>query len=196
MTEATPRCPSCESRTLVCPGCDDTRPAADELYTGWMIVSPFNRWETVTRTERHQYGQILVYTDQTGDGFAWTYHASDRVTAVRPLLMSTGKPQIRIIEYAWADGPMYALATTSSVVAVNYEASQCLVEARHLGRGKGWVVSHRRNGSSPPRFDDATETNVVTDHVATKAQARAALTRAARQIGKQLQVEVYVPGKK
>ncbi len=171
-------CESCGGE-LKCPGCDDTRPTAEDLYQGWLLRSPLDRLETVTRVEQEgSYGPVRVWTDKTGPNYSWRYHRTERVDAVRPPQLFHGDPEIRVVEYDYArDAPMYAVPTLSTIYRADSSRGY-LVEARYQ-KGKGWYVSHRPGGG-----------DVATTWHDSKAKARTALKAAAKIHAKALGVKV------
>lgn len=173
-----PTCDGCGAE-LKCLGCDDTRPTADEIYKDWQIRSPLDRWETVTKVEYGgEHGPVLVWTDKTGPDYSWRYYRSTKVEAIRPAGHLNGIPEIRIIEYSWGDGPIHAVPTLSTIHRT--DMMRVLVEARYVGKGKGWNVVHRPNGRGEP----------VTIHCESKAKARTAVRAAAKLHAKALGVKV------
>lgn len=174
---APPQCPSCGAG-LKCPGCDDIRPTAEDLHTGWQFRSPVDRWETVERTDSTGYGPVRIWTKETGPDYCWLLWRHTKLEATRPPLHLHGTPEIRIVEYEWRDGPMYAVATIST--HRQPDTFNALVEARHGGRGKGWIVTHRPNGNGDP----------VVIECASKAAARTSLRAAAKLHAKALGVKL------
>jgi hypothetical protein len=172
-----PRCPGCGAE-MKCLGCDDIRPRAEDLGRGWLLRSPLDRVETVTRVERDaSYGPLRVWTAETGD-HPWLYWHAAKVDAVRPLQRLRGEPEIRIVEHSGRDGPMYAVATSSTVHSPVRDSAAALVEAVY-SKSTGWTVAHRPDGG-----------DVVTVACESKAKARTALMAAARQHAKALKIPV------
>lgn len=187
---ARPQCPNCGAG-LKCPSCDDLRPKAEEVYDGWRILSPFDRWELIERVDRPggEYGPVLIYTAEVGPAQPWTYPRWVKVDATPPLLQLNGTPIVRVYEAEWADGPMYAYACLDTDhrrrrLPGGSDAG-VLVEARTRGRGHPWQVQHRPGGA--PEI-------VVTEHDS-KAKARSELRRLAREFARLYKVKVVLPEK-
>ena len=174
------KCDGC-GKDKVCPGCDDVRPTAEDLYAGWLLRSPLERVETVERVEQEAppYGPVRVWTKETGPDHCWIYPRWRKVDAVAPMQVFLGKPEIRIVEYEGRDRPMYAIATVSTAGRRPLgEGAGVLAEAGY-SKASGWVVQDRPGGG-----------DVVTIRCESKAKARTALLAAARAHGKALKVPV------
>lgn len=187
MSQKTPRptCPDCESRKLACPSCDDNRPTAEEIHAGWRIRSPFGRWETVERVQHdNQYAPVLIWTKESGPHQSWRYPSWRKLDATRPELTFNGTPEVRVFEYEWREGPMYAFATMDTIVPDIVSGDGILVSARPLGPGKGWEVAHRPDGGDQ-----------VVIACNGKAKARSELRWLARQYAKKLGVKLTLPTK-
>lgn len=94
-----PGCPECAA-TLTCPQCDDSRPDARDLSTGWRLRTPFGRWETITRAHQpHEYAPVLIWTNLSGE-LPYRYTRWTKVDATRPEWLIPGKPELRYFESA------------------------------------------------------------------------------------------------
>lgn len=188
-TSDTPRqrCDNCGGE-LKCPGCEDIRPIAEDLYHGWTLLSPFDRWENVERVTRPNgdFGPVVVYTVQCGPEQPWRYTRWTKVDAVRPQMHLNGTPIIRIYEADWGDGPMYAYACidTSHEGLPHTLGASVLAQASTAGRGHPWKVQHNLGGS-----------DTVVIECASKAKARTELRAVARQYARLLKVKVVLPGR-
>lgn len=179
-----PRCPDCDEHDLVCPNCDDNRPTASDVDAGWRILSPFDRWETVARTEGGGFSRVLIWTEETGPDQPWWYFPWSKLHAIRPEWTPHGRAVIRVVEHRWPDSPMYAIACIDTNHDPDYvDPSGVIVQASTPGRGKGWTVSHRPGGEVAV---------VVCD---SKAKARSELRRLARQYAKTMGVKLVLPPK-
>lgn len=186
MSETKPRCEGCGAE-LKCPGCDDTRPTADDVYRGWMLLTPFGRWEEITKTEQaNQYAPVYIWTKQTGEKRPFRYWRWTKVDARRPLETYAGDPEVRVIEQEWRDGAMYAVATHSRSGRGIPGGSDggVLVEARDAGRGQGWTVTHHPS----PDSDDPEAIRCES-----KAKARSEVRRLGRQYAKDMGVKFRLP---
>lgn len=180
-----PECPDCGDGKLTCPNCDDQRPTAEQVYPGWKILSPFDRWETIDRVDQaNQYAPVLIWTKESGPEQPWKYPRWRHLHALAPVLVPHGKPEIRVVDYPWRDGPIYAAATIDTSYAEVPAGEGILVQARPLGKGKGWEVAHWPGGGTP-----------VTIHRDSKAQARAEVRRLAREYAKKFKVKLTLAPK-
>lgn len=178
------RCPSCE-REKVCNGCEDLRPTAADLKVGWDLLTPFGRWEVVTRIEKSdEYGPLLIWTDQVGDALPWPHHSFQKVDAREPRAAAYGSPEIRVVEYEWRDGPMFAIATRDAALHVERSGPGVLVQAQPAYREAGWDVVHW------PAAGPA-----VVTRCASKGAARTELRRVARVLAKQMGATLKLPAK-
>jgi hypothetical protein len=173
-------CESCCVDGLVCLGCDDTRPKADEVQPGWAFQTPLGAWETVARVDiprGAQYGAVSIYTRARPD-FGWRYNAWVQVDAAAPHIVSMhDTPEVRAI-VGKNDLRMYAVAT---VTGRRYgwtapRGGECLAEAGNGGRGVGWWVVTEGGGDVDKREG------------LTKAQARSEIKRRAKAFAKALKV--------
>lgn len=176
-----PGCEDCGSK-LICRGCDDARPTAEEICAGWRLMSPFDRWETVERVERPQIGPWRFWTVESG-ARPWHYWPDKRLNAFPPEQHLHGDPEIRIIEGLGGDGPMFAVACLSTSHRMDIPPEGILVHASTPGRGRGWKVSHTPTGAA---------THTVTEHDS-KAKARTELRRVARALAKEYGVKLTIP---
>lgn len=184
MTERSrPRC-ECGIK-LQCRDCDDNRPTAGDIYAGWQIRSPFDRWETVTRTEHPEIGPVRIWTAESGDR-AWTFYDDKHLDATPPRQNLHGEPEVRVMEFDGANKPMAAVACLSTDHRMHPGGDSLLVFASTSGRGRGWTVSYRS--------DDASS-SIVTEHDS-KPKARSELRRVARQLAKRYGVRLALPEKK
>ena len=181
-----PQCPEC-GKTLACSSCEDTRPTAEDLDVGWRFVSPVGRWETVTHVDQPaRFGPVVVTTDRTGRGYSYRLVRWEKLTAVPPQRPQHGEPEIRIVEYNWATGPIWAVPTLSTVNVLRASGLTVLVEAGFAGKGEGWKVTHYPAGG--------TEQIVIACE--SKAKARSTLIKLAREHAKALGVKVVIPQQK
>lgn len=182
-----PNCAEC-GLTLNCPDCNDTRPTAADIWTGWMIYTPFGRWELVVKTEQvNEYAPVYIWTKETGKR-PFRYWRWTKMYARRPMEVRGGTPEVRFVEHAWNDGPMYAVATHSSAGhgLLSGNDAGVLVEAVFGGRGNGWKVVHR-----PDPATDEPETFTCIS----KAQARTKVRELGRMYAKQMGVKFVLPVK-
>lgn len=191
MIEETPARPSCGvcGTKLICHDCDDLRPIADDLYRGWRLLSPFDRWETVDRVDYSGVGRVRVWTKESGKR-PWIYWKNTKVTAHSAEQVLNGKPEIRVTEYDWADGPIYAVACLDTDRRQAVASPGVLAQATYVGRGKGWNVTHIPTEPDAAGTDGQTVTNVPT-----KARARTHLVRVARQLAAEYGVPLSVTAK-
>lgn len=172
-----PDCDNC-GETMVCLGCDDSRPKASSVRAGWVLRTPLGAWETVARVDMPpgQYSTV-IYTTARPD-FGWTYHDWGKVEAAAPgeYLAEGATPEVRAI----TDGDlrMYAVAT---VTGRRYgwtapRTGELLAEAGNGGRGVGWWVNTLSG-------DDADQRKGLT-----KAQARSEIRKRAKAFAKALKV--------
>ncbi len=180
-----PKCEDCGT-DLVCESCDDTRPKAEKLDAGWLILSPFNTWETVTKVEQaNGYAPVRVWTAERGGEFSWEYPRWRKVDARKPLTKWLhGEPEIRAAVGKDRTRMWVAATTDTTRHGWNYpEYESILAEAGHEGRGKGWWV---RVAPGMGVMDAPTFRGL------TKDQARSELKRRAKEFGKALKVKVTV----
>lgn len=188
-----PKQPNCEAcgLQLSCPDCNDSRPTAADIYTGWLIRTPFGRWEEVRKVQHaNQYAPVYIWTKETGETRPFRYWRWTKMDARRPMEATyAGTPEIRIVEYGWTDSPIYAVAThsKSSTSLIGGNDAGVLVEGRFAGRGKGWHVVHHP--------DPATD-NQETIQCASKAQARSKVRELGRQYAKQMGVKMVIAEKR
>lgn len=178
-----PTCEDCGSK-LVCRGCDDTRPTADDLYRGWRLLTPFGRYETIEKTSRPagEFGPVVISTKET-PGYAWRYFKHEKVYATPPEADWThGTPEVRVFEGSWRDSAIYAIATSTATANPNMAGHTILAEAHDAGRGKGWKVHHR---------PEPTNELVVID-CESKAKARSTVRALAREYAKKMGVKVRI----
>ncbi len=178
-----PQCEVCGTK-LRCHDCDDQRPTALDVYAGWKLLSPFGRWETVTRVEVPEIGNAKIWTEEAGER-PWGYWSNKHLNAFPPLLELHGAPEVRVLEFDWADGPMYAVACQSTDQRMGVPSDGVLVQANTAGRGQGWKVQHLPTGAT---------THTVTE-CASKAKARTELRRVARAFAKEYGVQLTLPVK-
>lgn len=180
-----PNCVDC-GQELACRECNDTRPTAGDLYAGWRILSPFDRWETIVKVEHpDRYGPVRVWTSELGEQIPWTFPAWRKMTAREPDTRMHGEPEIRVVEYDYArDAPMYAVATASTNRGDIITGDGVLVRATYT-RGEGWTVHHHwPDRGGPP---EATRRG-------SKAAARTEVRRIAREYAKKMGgVKVTLP---
>lgn len=190
-----PKCPECEYQ-LTCTNCDrpkDDRPKAEKLYAGWVLRTPFDRWETIERVEQVvNYGPVRIWTKETGPGFAWSYNRWTQVDARPPLRHDRhGTPEVRIIDGGRGYTRMYAIAILDTA---NYgwvpKSPSVLVEAASAGHGKGWWVVNQAGA-------EYTESGYPAEKYEglTKDQARSKLIRLGRAHAKALKVKFTLPAK-
>lgn len=179
------QCESC-GHDLVCKGCDDIRPKAEDLYAGWLIHSPFGVWETITKVEQaSEYAPVRVWTAERGNKISWTYPRWQKVNAREPLSnIFHGEPEIRAA-VGNSRHQMWVAATTDTTrYGWNYPDSEAmLAEAGFAGRGKGWWVR------VAPRMGFI-ETPAAVG--LSKEKARSELKRHAKEFGKLLGIKVKI----
>lgn len=166
----------------------DRRHRVGELWTGWRLLSPLSRWETVTSVEphgdpKHSY-QTEVYTKETGPDYCWLYHDRDKVEAVPPTSPYTERPEVRIIDTGRVGGarpPITAVLTFQDIEIPSFSSYRILVQASYIGAGQGWRVMNREGG----------RILVTTEHDS-KAKAMTAVKAAARAHAKALGIKVRV----
>ncbi len=189
MTEqlpARPGCGVCGTR-LVCHDCDDLRPTAEDLYGGWRLLSPFSRWETVTKTEHSAGGaRVLVWTKESG-ARPWVYWYRTKVTAHAPEQHLHGRPEVRVTEHDFAGGLIYAFACLDTDQRSYIDTTGVLVQATFVGRGKGWNVTHLP--TDPATGDEGGQ---IVTNFPTKAKARSELIRVARQLAHEYGVPLNI----
>lgn len=179
------KCPSCgrEKTCTACTPAPDPRPEARDLTAGWQLYSRFQRWEKVTRAEQDNERYVTrVWTNKTGDGYCWTYLNWEKVNAHKPIPDADATPEVRVIESFRPDGPMYAVATLSTVARP--DTHMPLVQANYLGRGQGWKVVYWKAGAEL----------TVAENLS-KSQARSMVRAAAREHARALKVKVVLPTK-
>ncbi len=185
MPDRKPECGDC-GNALTCPDCSrekDPRPTADKLYPRCQVRSPLGRWETVTRVHRDGYGPFWVWTKEAGDDFAWHYAVWEKIDMVHPLPSSEGDPvpEVRVVEWAGADGHMYAIAIgTGRTYGLIPSMSATLVESRSV-RGQGWWVAAAGTPGEQIKVEGLS-----------KAQARSKVRALARAYAKQLGIKVNI----
>ncbi len=178
-----PQCEGCGA-TLVCVGCDDVRPQAEDIYKGWRVRTPFGRWETVERVaQANEYAPVLIWTQETGE-VPWRYPRYRRLDARRPEeTYGTGRPELRAVELSYdRAAPMFVVATREGW-REGWQESECvLVEARFDGTARGWTVRHRPDLEGEP----------VVLRRPSKAAARGELRRLGREYAKRMKVRFTV----
>lgn len=186
MTEQ-PKRPQCENcgHDLACKGCDDTRPKAEDLYTGWLIYSPFGVWETITRiVQENQYAPVRVWTAERGADFSWEYPRWRKVDAREPLTsLLHGEPEIRVAIGNSRTQMWVAATTDTSRWGWSYPESEAMLAEAGSVRGQGWWV---RVAPGIGIMETPIRQGL------TKEQARSELKRQGKKFGKQLGMKVTV----
>ncbi len=185
---AEPQQPNCQAcgTTLVCKDCNDDRPTVDDLYEGWRFRTPFGRWELVTKVERSKsgYGNLLIWTQETGELEPWSMPGYRKVTGHPPEQGWGGTPEIRVIEFGYArDAPIYVVATTDANHAADITGDNGVLAQASYTREEGWTVARRTM-----RFED--ERQAIS--CSSKAKARTEIKRIARDYAKRMGVQMRV----
>jgi hypothetical protein len=178
-----PACPACGCGTK-CTDCEDLRPNAEEIgdYGDWQIRSPFGRWEDVVRVVRPRFGQLSIFTKQSGDQ-PWRYWATEKVNAVQRVTYS-GDPEIRLLEGHGRDSLMWLTATQSTTISPKVGGSAELAFANYIRDEHCWKVSHRRGDAENPEI-------IVCE---SKAKARSKLKELGRAYAKTMGVKFNPTG--
>lgn len=161
----------------------DLRWKAEDLYPRCVIVSPFGRRETVTRTVDDP-PFVRVFTDLTGPGYGWRCLTTDRVTALStPSAAETSPayahPEIRVLDLSTAATPRLLAVATDASIEIPQMAGTMAIATR-IARGPTWEVT------TYPVDSGGSATRVVAD----KTRARQAVNAHARLHAKALGVAV------
>jgi hypothetical protein len=182
--ENRPNCPACGTG-MKCHDCEYVGPRADDVYEGWMLLTHFHRWETVTQVHRQRYGPISIYTTESGNQ-PWRYWREDKITGQPPRTAARhGSPEIRLVEGYGRDGRMWLCATQSTVISPSFSNSADLANASYVRAEHAWFVRRRPAGADE---DEVTRCD-------SKAKARAQLKTLGRQLAKTMKVK-FNPGDK
>jgi hypothetical protein len=141
-----------------------------EFAVGDMFYSPAGRWETVTERTPFQEvsARIIVRTDRTGTGYAWTFWSSTKLPHLSGWRAATGA-QVRVFE-------LFSMIDAEVTTARTACHGHTVVSARRV-RGVGWEITDLVDGAT-----------VEVVSVPSKARARSEVTRRARAHAKRLGV--------
>lgn len=174
-----PACPQC-GVGMRCLDCEyeDLKPEASELYAGCRLLTPFGRWETVSRIVSPKFGRMTIFTEESG-GRPWRYWRTSKVRYTKPLAsQEDGTPELRMVQQYGRDGAMYLVATRSTIHNPSLSGAVELAYARY-NRTAGWNIVY---------YPDPETDLHTTEPAGSKAKARTRI----RQLGKQYAKEMGV----
>lgn len=145
---------------------------AEDFGTGGQFFSPAGRWERIASVSYPSPVRLVVNTDRTAPGYGWQFWPSDKFPYIPADLTDSPRP-VLVSEFGTH---ILAGFTTGGL----HGCGHTLVHAIQV-RGTGWIVSDRPDGIT-----------LETVTVASKARARAEVTRRARAHAKRLGLRVEV----
>lgn len=147
-----------------------------EWGPGGQLWSPAGRWETIVAVDTRRSGtQTLIYTDKTGNAYAWSFWPSDKMPYLPAYTVTLPPAEVMVVEV----GHHLEAVVASSIADARWARGHVLVSAQ-LVRGSGWLIQDKSNGAD---FDQIT--------VESKAKARAEVNRRARAHAKALGVPFH-----